>query len=152
MKSSIESHRRWQERSRLKALERKNSAPRDKLAATPREHRRKPTKRRNDAPWRAEVIALRGEYCRSCGTSRNLQCDHVKPRSQGGKSVVENGTMLCVTCHDGKTNSTLKYKREWLDQDQIDWLAREGWVEWDKDGLPFGNGWKHFEEWNGWKK
>ncbi len=103
---------------------------------------RKP--RRNDAPWRRDVIALRGEWCRSCRTSRGLQCDHVMPRSQGGTSVVENGTMLCRECHEKKTNSEIQYRHEWLDDDQIEWLAAQRWVAWDADGLPYGHGFRHF--------
>lgn len=97
-------------------------------------------RRRNDAPWRAEVIALRGRYCRACGTFRLLQCDHVKPRSQGGKSVVENGMMLCTHCHLRKTERSMLIEFEWLDADQIVYLAEIGWVDWDEDGQPFGNG------------
>jgi 5-methylcytosine-specific restriction endonuclease McrA len=100
--------------------------------------------RRNDAPWRRQVEVLRGSYCRACGTKRDLQCDHVMPRSQGGPSVVENGTMLCREHHDQKTAGTILYRFEWLDEDQVAWLAQVGWVMWDSDGRPRGRGFKHF--------
>jgi 5-methylcytosine-specific restriction endonuclease McrA len=91
------------------------------------------------------VIAKRGAYCRSCGTGQDLQADHVMPKSQGGRSVVENGTMLCRTCHQAKTEKRIKYKREWLDEDQVDWLAKTGWVSWDEDGRTRGPGYRGFE-------
>ena len=102
-------------------------------------------KRKNDAPWRNAVFALRGPWCRSCGTNRDLQCDHIKPKSQGGPSVVPNGLPMCRDCHEKKTNSQLKFRHEWLDDDTIAWLAEVGWVAWDDAGQPYGRGWRHFE-------
>lgn len=112
-------------------------------------------KRRNDSGWRADVIAKRGGYCRACGYSvvEKLQCDHIKPRSQGGTSVVENGMMLCGPfgsdqwgsgeCHRRKTEKDMLVSKEWLDEDQIAWLAEVGWVEWI-DGEPHGHGCRSF--------
>jgi hypothetical protein len=93
------------------------------------------------------VIALRGGYCRACGTTRDTQADHVKPRGQGGPSVVENGMMLCRTHHEQKTYSEIVIDYRWLDPDQVDWLADVGWVWWYEDGEPLGPGRRHF----GWK-
>ena len=104
----------------------------------------KKSRRRNDAPWRAAVIALRGEYCRHCGQTWGLECDHLKPRSQGGLSVVENGLMLCRSAHLRKTEYRLKIERSWLDEDQIAYLAEIGWVAWGDDGEPFGTGMRSF--------
>jgi 5-methylcytosine-specific restriction endonuclease McrA len=91
--------------------------------------------RRNDAPWRAEVFELRGGYCRvpACG-GRDLQCDHLIPRSQGGPSVVPNGWPLCRAHHEAKTAHELKIRPEWLDEDQVEWLATEGHATWGEDG------------------
>lgn len=66
------------------------------------------------------------------------------PRSQGGPSVVENGTMLCRACHTMKTEWRILYERAWLDADQIAWLAQQGWVEWDENGEPRGRGCRGF--------
>jgi len=79
---------------------------------------------------------------------RLLQCDHIWPRSQGGPSVVENGLLLCGPfapgeCHRRKTEKLLLVERSWLDQDQVDWLASVGWVEWI-DGEPHGRGCRSF--------
>lgn len=107
-------------------------------------------RRRNDAPWRRTVENFRGSHCRACGTIRDVQADHVLPRSQGGTSVVENGTMLCRRHHEQKTNGVLKYEFAWLDADQVAWLAEMGWVTWDGDGKPYGRGWKHFGDRKAW--
>lgn len=110
-------------------------------------------RRRNDSQWRAEVLMIRGAFCRSCGDTHDLQADHVMERSQGGKSVVENGLVLCgpwsrVTpggCHARKTESRMLIRYEWLDDDQIAWLQEVGWVWW-VDGIPHGRGCKGFAE------
>lgn len=68
----------------------------------------------------------------------------MKPRGQGGPSVVENGLLLCRTHHEQKTLGRLKIEYRWLDPDQVAWLADVGWVTWDADGQPYGRGWKHF--------
>lgn len=101
-------------------------------------------RRRNDGPWRNAVVALRGAYCRGCLSTVWLQADHIFPRGQGGPSVVENGLMLCESCHRAKTESRIVIEFAWLDADQIPWLARIGWVTWDGDGQPRGRGWRHF--------
>lgn len=107
---------------------------------------RSTARRRNDAPWRKEVEAKRGRYCRACLTSHRLQADHIKPRSQGGPSVVENGMLLCEEHHTAKTNGELRIQRDWLDEDQIVWLREQGWVWWDDDdGEVYGRGRNHFE-------
>jgi len=93
------------------------------------------------------VIALRGEFCRSCGTVNDLQCDHVRARSQGGKSVVENGMMLCRECHRRKTERLMLIRYEWLDDDQTAWLKEVGWVWWEH-GVPHGHGCNGFAERN----
>lgn len=105
---------------------------------------RKP--RRNDAPWRNECIALYGEWCRVCGTSRDIQLDHVVPRSQGGPSVVENGLPLCRPHHEDKTNGKLKFDRDWFTDEQLTWLEQVGWVAWDDEGRTYGHGWRHFND------
>lgn len=115
-------------------------------------HRR----RRNDSEWREQVILFRGRRCRSCGETRDLQADHVVERSQGGKSVVENGMLLCGPfsqvsphrggCHAAVTEGRMLRRYEWLDPDQVEWLAEGGWVWWDDDGLPAGRLCRGFEK------
>lgn len=106
---------------------------------------RKPA--RNDGPWRRAVIALRGRVCRRCGATNDLQADHVMSRSQQGPSVVENGMMLCrEPCHRLVTENKIQYEYDWLDPDQIVWLAEVGYVAYDDDGIPYGRGLRNFAE------
>jgi hypothetical protein len=89
-------------------------------------------------------MALRGERCRACLTTDLVQCAHVMPRSQGGPSVVENGTPLCMGCHADVDQYRARWSPAWLDPDQLVWLASVGWVDWDGAGEPFGRGCRRF--------
>jgi hypothetical protein len=97
---------------------------------------------RNDSRWRSDVMEKRGHRCRACGGDRDVQSDHLIPRSQGGPSIVENGTPLCGPfgrgCHDRKTAHLLLVKREWLDSDQVAWLELAGHAIWLPDGTVAG--------------
>lgn len=106
--------------------------------------------RRNDGPWRVNCLVKRGAYCRACGSSKHIEVDHIWPRGQQGPSVIENGLPLCGSwgdcgAHDKKTAGVLMIERSWLDEDQIEWLAEQGWVSWSPvDGVVTGRGWRHF--------
>lgn len=47
-----------------------------------------------------------GYCCRSCGSSANLEVDHILPISKGGKSNVDNLQTLCHTCNYFKSDFT----------------------------------------------
>jgi 5-methylcytosine-specific restriction endonuclease McrA len=98
--------------------------------------------RRNDSLWRSDVMDKRGRRCRACGGDRDVQSDHLIPRSQCGPSIVENGTPLCGPfgrgCHDRKTAHRLLIRREWLDPDQVAWLELAGHARWLPDGTVAG--------------
>lgn len=119
----------------------------------PREHHtRSKAHRRNDGPWRKECEAAYGVVCivPGCG-SRDIEMDHIVPRSKGGKSVVENGIPLCGDWsknrhHPAKTAGDLQFDWAWLTPRQRTYLATIGWVDWDEEGLPFGEGHRHFTE------
>ncbi len=118
----------------------------------PKPQKRAKNRKRNDATWREQCLAVRGRYCRACITrsapgakfASRLQVDHVMPRSQGGPSVLGNGLVLCETHHMAKTASEILIEYGWLDPDQVAWLEVVGWVRWQDDGTPAGRGWKHF--------
>lgn len=170
MKQDPEKHRAWQERSRLRAIERLREKGRKFAPREPQEPRRAPSgsnpvrkparpkkssQRPNDGPWRAACIALRGEICRSCGDTSHIEMDHVIPKSQDptARADVENGLPLCGAfsrntpggCHPAKTAGRLQFEWDWFDADQIEYLKAKGWVEWDPDGSPRGRGMKHFK-------
>lgn len=93
-----------------------------------------------NAEMRRAVIELRGAYCRVCGKVRQLECDHIIPKGIGGspsKTCVENGWILCRDHHEAKTRHRLRIRPEWLDDDQIEWLADQGHAWWE-DGEVHG--------------
>ncbi|MCA1695668.1 MAG: HNH endonuclease [Actinobacteria bacterium] len=104
--------------------------------------RRNTARPRNDSQWRTQCLELRGAWCRACGGARDVQVDHLIPRSQGGPSITQNGLILGGAfgcgCHDRKTAHTLLIQRDWLDPDQIEWLAQEGHARWLEDGTVGG--------------
>lgn len=42
--------------------------------------------------------------CALCGSTENLELDHIKTYYEGGKTEVENLQWLCESCHRKKTN------------------------------------------------
>lgn len=51
------------------------------------------------------VFARDGGTCRCCGSSLNLEYDHIVPFSCGGSSVPSNIQLLCLKCNRSKSNS-----------------------------------------------
>lgn len=43
--------------------------------------------------------------CNCCGSSSNLEYDHIMPYSCGGSSEVSNIQLLCLPCNRSKSNS-----------------------------------------------
>lgn len=139
--------------AQVRATARSESRARAKIVqAAKRDTPVRQARRRNDAPWRHEVMAAYGPACVSCGDTAHVQADHMKPRSQGGPSVRPNGLPLCGEfsrntpggCHPAKTAGRIVIDPAWLADEQIAWLAEVGWVWWDEDGEPQGRGHKHF--------
>jgi ribosomal protein S27AE len=61
-----------------------------------------------DQWWRKrkiEVFERDNRKCVRCGSDRNIECDHVRNRSQGGDSSMDNLQTLCRECHYKKTNN-----------------------------------------------
>ena len=54
---------------------------------------------------RIEVFKRDGYKCVICQSPRNIECDHIVNRSQGGDSSMENLQTLCHICHEKKTNN-----------------------------------------------
>jgi hypothetical protein len=51
------------------------------------------------------VYARDGGSCRCCGSSLNLEYDHITPFSCGGLNDVSNIQLLCKRCNRSKSNS-----------------------------------------------
>lgn len=51
------------------------------------------------------VFARDGGSCRCCGSSLNLEYDHIIPFSCGGSSGPSNIQLLCLKCNRSKSNS-----------------------------------------------
>ena len=51
------------------------------------------------------VYARDGGVCRCCGSSLNLEYDHITPFSCGGSNDVSNIQLLCKRCNRSKSNS-----------------------------------------------
>ncbi|TXI87937.1 MAG: HNH endonuclease [Crocinitomicaceae bacterium] len=51
------------------------------------------------------VFTRDGGVCQCCGSSSNLEYDHITPFSCGGTSIVSNIQLLCFTCNRSKSNS-----------------------------------------------
>lgn len=47
--------------------------------------------------------------CVICGSTRNLELDHIIPISLGGENSIENGQTLCHKCHRAKSLSQRKF-------------------------------------------
>ncbi len=50
------------------------------------------------------VFARDGGMCQCCGSSQNLEYDHIIPYSCGGVSEVSNIQLLCRKCNRSKSN------------------------------------------------
>jgi hypothetical protein len=55
---------------------------------------------------------MRCVYCGSDGEGKPLHCDHIIPRSRGGKSTLENLACACYRCNCSKNGKPLdEWKR-----------------------------------------
>lgn len=48
------------------------------------------------------VLATYGELCLKCGSTKNIEIDHVVPLSRGGTNLFDNLQPLCKSCNSGK--------------------------------------------------
>lgn len=67
----------------------------------------KDTKRIFDEAQRQVIFRKYSGICQVCGKAcewNNWEADHITPWSKGGKTVVENGQVLCPTCNSQKSD------------------------------------------------
>lgn len=88
----------------------------EQIAAVVRAHEAEAEKRRLEdvRQWdetRAFVLARDNWTCVYCGSPGANQCDHVIPRSRGGRSVATNLVAACRSCNSSKKDRT---PSEWL--------------------------------------
>lgn len=75
-------------------------------AHTKEKERGRPRKARTDAAWqrlRRAVLERDAYLCQECDAPDSDQCDHIIPRSRGGRDVMSNLQTLCLECHGRKT-------------------------------------------------
>lgn len=142
LETRIDQVQAWRRRTQQTALDRGSSKTR-------RVTKRANQRRNQDEEWRAAVFALRGRWCRSCGSVRDVQVDHLVGRVGAARLAVEAGLPLCGDfgvgrCHPRKTRYELKVQRSWLDADQVQWLEDQGFVRWLPDGTVAGTRSKAF--------
>lgn len=65
-----------------------------------------------DREWalRRRVFERDGHQCLACGSTDDLECDHVVPWSRGGKTIFENLQTLCKTCNAAKGTGETDYR------------------------------------------
>ncbi len=56
------------------------------------------------------LISLFGNECMRCGSTTNLQLEHIVPVSKGGLHDMSNFQILCKSCNCSKSTKTIDYR------------------------------------------
>nr|MDE0499830.1 HNH endonuclease [bacterium]MDE0501692.1 HNH endonuclease [bacterium] len=59
---------------------------------------------------RERVFSLDGDQCLSCGSSQDLEIDHIVPQAADGPDCWNNLQTLCQTCNRRKTDQPIDYR------------------------------------------
>ena len=62
-----------------------------------------------DRNLREQILARDNHRCKHCGSTENLEIDHIVPISKGGKSTPDNLQVLCHDCNMEKSTETIRY-------------------------------------------
>ena len=60
---------------------------------------------------RDEVFDLYGEKCLKCGSTKNIQLDHIVPVKKGGSNEIDNLQPLCNVCNASKGTKIEDYRK-----------------------------------------
>jgi len=60
---------------------------------------------------RTAVVRRDGALCQRCGTTQDLQLDHVVERADGGSDELANLRLLCKAHHKEKTDQAARDRR-----------------------------------------
>lgn len=58
---------------------------------------------------RQEIIEKYGKKCACCGSTKNIQIDHIIAISKGGADDISNVQLLCRNCNARKGNNSTDY-------------------------------------------
>lgn len=67
----------------------------------------------NDDHFRAKVYNKNNGKCVGCGSTENLEIDHIKPIARGGNNDMDNLQPLCKSCNAQKSTKT---QAEWEEE------------------------------------
>jgi 5-methylcytosine-specific restriction endonuclease McrA len=62
------------------------------------------------AEEREQVLDAYGHRCAACGSTKNLELDHIQPLAQGGTHAAENRQVLCHQHNLEKGNRHIDYR------------------------------------------
>lgn len=83
---------------------------------------RRPLREPIPAAVRRAVLARDNYRCQSCGSTAQLNVDHIKPVARGGNNSLKNLQTLCWPCNRAKNVSTYNYanrRKNWRRSDPI---------------------------------
>lgn len=69
----------------------------------------------------AALVIRDGEHCQECGTTADLQVDHIMPRALGGGDWLPNRQLLCGPCNLRKR---AKHPDVWRAEVAAGWVPR----------------------------
>ncbi len=67
-----------------------------------------------------------GHKCLKCGNDKSLTCDHVIPKSLGGKDWLKNLQTLCKKCNEKKGDKIKQYSNHKKTKIMVNRFMEEG--------------------------
>lgn len=60
------------------------------------------SKRSGTEEWKEIIVNILGGTCQYCGSTKNIEIDHILPVAKGGANEIANLQLLCYSCHKDK--------------------------------------------------